>query len=125
MKVGLLSLPYGPNYGCVLQLWALYHSIEKLGHEPIVINRRWNTTKNSIFINILRFLYYNTICFQFLKFIKKRIPNMTPIVRNNLAMTDFSDKLDVIVVGSDQVWRIENTRGVDLNFFLDFVEKNQ
>lgn len=47
---------------------------------------------------------------------------MTPIIRDSSAMTDYSDGFDAIVVGSDQVWRIENTKGADLNFFLDFIK---
>lgn len=122
MKVGVLSLPYEPNYGWAVQLWALYHSIEKLGHQPVVINRRWNITKSSPIISIQRFLYYNTICARFSRFIKKEIPHMTPIIRTSSTMADYSEGFDAVIVGSDQVWRIENTRGADLNFFLDFIK---
>ncbi|SDL03106.1 Polysaccharide pyruvyl transferase [Halanaerobium congolense] len=31
---------------------------------------------------------------------------------------------DAVIVGSDQVWRVENTSGVGNNFFLDFIKDN-
>lgn len=121
MKVGILTLPYEPNYGWAVQLWALYHIIEKLGHEPVVINRRWNNTEKSPIISFKRFLYYNVICRRFSKFLNIEIHNKTSIIRCSESMKIISENFDAIIVGSDQVWRIENTRGVDLNFFCDFV----
>lgn len=123
MKVGILSLPFEPNYGWAVQLWALYHTIEQLGHEPIIIDRRWNVTQSGLLYNIKRFIYYKGICGRFSSFINDEISNITPMVRDTATMTQISNSLDAVVVGSDQVWRIENTRGVDLNFFLDFVKK--
>lgn len=124
MKVGILSLPFEPNYGWAVQLWALYHTIEQMGHEPIILDRRWNATQSGLLYNIKRFIYYKGICGRFSTFFKKEISNITPIVRDSTTMTQISNTLDAIVVGSDQVWRIEHTRGADLNFFLDFVHSD-
>lgn len=121
MKVGILSLPFEPNYGWAVQLWALYHTIEQLGHEPVILDRRWNQTQSGLLYNMKRFIYYNVICRRFSTFIYNEITNITPVVRDSANMTQLSNALDAVVVGSDQVWRIENTRGADLNFFLDFV----
>lgn len=121
MKVGILTLPYEPNYGWAVQLWALYYSIEKLGHEPLVLNRRWNATQSGLLFNIKRYIYYNGLCGRFSRFLNIEIPNMTGIIRDSQTMSNASKDLDAVVVGSDQVWRIENTRRADLNFFLDFL----
>ena len=48
MKVGIITLPFGANYGWALQRWALYHTIKGLGHEPVIINRKWNTQDNRL-----------------------------------------------------------------------------
>lgn len=124
MKVGILTLPYEPNYGWAIQLWALYHCVEQLGHNPIVVDRRWNVTQKGIVFNIKRFIYYHLICGRFSRFIDKEIHHKTHEIRTSQAMSEVTDNIDAIVVGSDQVWRIENTRGVELNFFLDFIKNN-
>ena len=38
MKIGILTLQYGFNYGGVLQCYALQSFLESLGHEVQVIN---------------------------------------------------------------------------------------
>lgn len=121
MKVGILTLPYEPNYGWAVQLWALYHTIEKLGYEPVVLDRRWNSTQSGMLFNIKRQIYYKGFCGRFSRFLKNEIPNITSEIRDSQTLTDISKYLDAVVVGSDQVWRIENTRGANLNFFLDFL----
>ena len=124
MKVGILTLPYGPNYGWAVQLWALYTSIEKLGHNSVVIDRRWNTSQKSVLYKTKRFLYYKGICRRFSRFLDNEIINITREIRDSNTMTKLAAELDAVVVGSDQVWRIENTRGANLNFFLDFIPDN-
>lgn len=123
MKVGILTLPFEPNYGWAVQLWALYHTIEQMGHEPVILDRRWNATQSGLLYKFKRFIYYKCFCGRFSSFINNEIPNISPIVRDSSSMTHISNGLDAVVVGSDQVWRIEHTRGADLNFFLDFVKK--
>lgn len=124
MKIGILTLPYSHNYGCVLQLYALYTTLEKQGHEVYVLNRRWNERrKASLLVKAERFFYNRVICWPFSSFVFKM--NCTPEVRSSAALKELilSMKFDAVVVGSDQIWRIEHTRGADLNFFLDILEK--
>lgn len=123
MKIGILTLPISHNYGCVLQLWALYTYLSKQGHDVYVLNRRWNNIgKVSVIKHMERYLYNNIICRPFVKFTKRM--KLTKEVRDSLGLLKQVEtlKLDAVIVGSDQIWRIENTRGVDLNFFLDFVD---
>lgn len=124
MKVGILTLPYEPNYGWAVQLWALYYTIEKLGHEPIVLDRRWNSTQSGILFNIKRLIYYKGLCGRFSRFLKNEISNITSEIRDSQTLTDITKDFGAVVVGSDQVWRIENTRGANLNFFLDFLHED-
>lgn len=124
MKIGILTLPFEPNYGWAVQMWALYHIIEKLGHQPVIINRRWNSKSSNFIIRVKRWAYYQILCSRFIRFIIKEIPSMTPVVRDSRCTSEVTKDLDLIIVGSDQVWRIENTRGADLDFFLDFLGEN-
>lgn len=38
MKVGILTFPHAPSLGAMLQMGALYHVIEEMGHDVAVIN---------------------------------------------------------------------------------------
>ena len=38
MNVGIFTFPNSTSYGAVLQMYALYHMVEVLGHTPEVIN---------------------------------------------------------------------------------------
>ena len=123
MKIGILTLPFEPNYGWAVQMWALYHTLEKLGHEPVVINRRWSSNNNGLIPRIKRFVFYNILCPRFKRFVDYEMHNQTPIVRDSKMTSVVTSDFDGFIVGSDQVWRIENTRLAGLDFFLDFLGK--
>lgn len=125
MKIGILTLPFEANYGWAVQRWALYKSLEKLGHQPIIINRRWSVNNDNVINIFKRFVYYNVICPRFKRFVDNETPVVTPIVRTSEATYDVSKHLDAVIVGSDQVWRIENTRLAGLDFFLSFLKDSQ
>ena len=38
MRIGILSLPLGTNYGGILQSYALLHTLHDMGHEAYVID---------------------------------------------------------------------------------------
>jgi len=41
MKIGVLTQPLGHNYGGVMQAWALQTVLRGMGHEAVVLNRRY------------------------------------------------------------------------------------
>ena len=121
MKIGILTFQPSLNYGGILQCLALKRTLEDMGHEVSVINRRHPALGNMLagpyptwgkrlwlrfamrslaglddFLTWLRYHRTRT-------FIKKHL-NLT-----NCAITAWSDApkdlgLDMVVVGSDQVW---------------------
>ena len=123
MKLGILTLPLHTNYGGILQTYALQTVLERMGHDILVIQRPWR--KQIVWwkfplqiVNrcIYRFVFGGKVAlFSELKWNK----NQAVIERNtkefideyihthqikqisDLKETDF----DVIVVGSDQIWR--------------------
>lgn len=124
MKIGVITLPFSPNYGWLLQAYALQQLLVKNGHDAILISRRWNITKenNTLFMKLMRPFYYNINCGRIYRFYKQYI-NSTRVYRSSEDLKNVVEEygLDAVIVGSDQVWRIEDTRGVGYNFFLDFV----
>lgn len=124
MKVGIITLPFGPNYGWALQSWALYYAVKKLGHTPIVINRRWSSGKGTLLTKIKRFLYYKFLCPRISRFIDREISNRTQMVRDSASTTRVTEEFGAVIAGSDQIWRMENTRLAGFDFFLDFVKND-
>jgi hypothetical protein len=121
-KIGILTLPFEPNYGWILQLYALKTIIANYGYSVVVINRKWDVAQKRGFIyRTKRWIYYNILCGNFYRFEKKHfIKTMEISSQKEMGLIN-QYEFNSIVVGSDQVWRIENTRGVKYNFFLDFV----
>ena len=76
-------------------------------------------------MKIMRPFYYNVNCGRIYRFYKKHIKT-TKVYRDSDALRTVIQeyKLDAVIVGSDQVWRLEDTRGVGYNFFLDFADDN-
>ena len=121
MKIGILTFHSQLNYGGVLQCWALQTALEQLGHEIVVIDR-WldnnNASLECVYKNMglkqwVRFVLRICMCLGDLKliirshrtkkFIKRHL-NLTPyhFVEWSEAPKDLD--LDVLVVGSDQIW---------------------
>lgn len=122
MKIGILTLPVSHNYGHVLQLFALYTILKKMGHDPIVLNRRWNNIGHTeLLTKFKRFVYQNTICYEFTSFVRRHLV-LSREVRSTAELSTLVHELNLsaIIVGSDQVWRIEHIKGADLNYFIDF-----
>ena len=133
-KIGILSLPFHRNYGGILQSYALYRVIQKLGYSPCLLNRDVvnHVSKKEWLINIKRNLFSiigiksHPTCYQILReslssmlsFVDKNIPN-------RLNFYEFSTleniKFDAVVVGSDQVWRKGYTPDTKL-YFLSFLK---
>lgn len=120
-KIGILSLPFEPNYGWIMQLWALDKVLRLEGYNVMVLDRRWNDKSPSLKKNIQRWIYYNVFCRPFTTFFNAHFTK-TPQLRSSEEMRYTASEIDTLIIGSDQVWRIENTRGADLNFFADFLE---
>lgn len=141
MKIGILTFHSQLNYGGVLQCWALQTVLEKMGHEVVVIDREFEHQIRSIWA-----IFKDWPTIEWLKFIAKlillkpsglrmfRYINTVKFVRRNIHLTPYSFKgwrdapkdlgVDLIIVGSDQVWNgiwqdprtylLENVRNIPI-----------
>lgn len=123
MKIGILTLPLHTNYGGILQAYALQTVLERMGHEICVIQRPYRRsiiwwkyplqlTKRFIYRFIIRKEIELFFEFKWNKnqqiieahthsFIEKHIHTYLINKISDIKEKDF----DVIVVGSDQIWR--------------------
>ena len=135
MKIGILTLPLSSNYGGILQCYALQTVLERMGHEVVVLDRTFAAPSAGLVIrrcgSVLKCLVRRYIlgqkniailspwsqtylidksrltdCSVLLKFVRKHI-NITRPLRSSEALLKRvkRQKLDCLIVGSDQVWR--------------------
>lgn len=122
MKIGVLSFNLGPNYGWILQSYALQRVLEKNGYESVYIYRRWDNSPNSIIAKLKRFVYFHFFVRPFYLFFEKKIKHTRPYTSTNDLRKVVRDyDLNSVIVGSDQIWRLRYTYSLKFNYFLDFV----
>ncbi len=137
-RIGTITFHCSYNYGSVLQAYALQQVLLSNGFENQIIHYfsddfeqyrliPHKLTKKSI-LSLAR-----TILF-FPRFIKRRDSFMR-FWRNRLLLTPkytdwrklrgLNDQFDVFLCGSDQIWNLDCTNGVEPAFFLQFCDKGK
>ncbi|MFR9059318.1 polysaccharide pyruvyl transferase family protein [Eubacterium callanderi] len=149
MKIGIITVHNGQNYGASLQAYALIQLLKKMGHEANLIDyrtkkiedrmqsykelSRWDSIKN-IKKNLRYFssnVFFGTkthsvkVADTFLKFHEKIFESEYRTYRDANELYTLNKTYDVFICGSDQIWNPIIT-GLDDAFFLSFAstEKN-
>ena len=131
MRIGILTFHRAINYGAVLQMYGLYHTLKSLGAEVDVIDYRapFNEkrfAKKSL-KDLLRprelygILFHNSFQTYERKSFQSFLGNMTfsiPLY-DQRELEACCNTYDRIVVGSDQVWNLGCTAGDD-SYLLPF-----
>lgn len=121
MKIGILTFHSQLNYGGVLQCWALQTVLEQLGHEVVVVDREFEHQIRSYMGVFKGWGVKHWV--KFVVGLLRRSPGYLRVLRylrtvhfarSKLHLTPYSFKywknapsnlgIDLIVVGSDQVW---------------------
>lgn len=126
MKIGIISHPLGRNYGGILQNYALQLVLRKLGHEVVTCDYDGLTLYeraklkvksvvleiniNAKFATLRRFVEKNINCSRKYHTIPRHFPQ--------------TEKLDAIIVGSDQIWRPRYVYNIYHLFLSQFVNQN-
>lgn len=143
MKIGILTQPLYTNYGGLVQCYALQTALQRMGHETVVLQREFNrqyTFKGACIYyvkHIVKLLlgrksswhYYvsqdrrDYIAKETNKFVEAWINPRSEhcYTTEQLAAEVERLQLDVIIVGSDQVWRPYYSP-CQPNYFLDFLD---
>lgn len=129
MHVGIFTFPNSVSYGAVLQMYALYHTVEILGHTPEVINYQNSYMKYEKHLHqgawlrrkigkILHCRMHHK--FQlFERMYMEKYPRVP--VSDPQRLPKLSKRYDALICGSDQVWNPDITGG-DLSYFLNFCD---
>ncbi len=136
MKIGIVTQPLYNNYGGLLQNFALQQVLKRLGHEPKTIDFVGRTSFTRYLLSICKQLLISVLkCRRlqvrpYVAIPTFRNPIMAEFVNNHIDKTRTvysytndileEEQFDVVITGSDQVWRpIYNSYIEDM--FLKFV----
>lgn len=132
MKVGILTLPLLNNYGGILQAAALTHYLETTGHQPTLLNKKFERPKfERLAGQVLRHIPGHDIKnirsnererARHYPFLDAHIPARTKPLYTLRELENAAREraLDAIIVGSDQVWRPGYMSAADTKvFYLD------
>jgi hypothetical protein len=142
MKIGILTLPIAENYGGILQAVALYRLLHSHGNDVTLIYKETDQVLwKNIVISILRIIpfhdFKNFKAYHIIKkewkkrkdfhrsFIENEIFKISKVLYTKQDLQNFAKKeqLDVVIVGSDQVWRKRYINDAYYkSYFLDFVD---
>lgn len=124
-KVGILTFQNTFNFGALLQNYALFHTLEELSFEPVVVNYRSEAVESgegfahpSTLKQMVMFLFMRRKAYLFDSFKHRYL--FTPSVTRD-GIRKICERLDCVVVGSDQVWNTKITHS-DPTYFLDFID---
>lgn len=140
MKIGIITLPPLCNYGGIIQSYALQKTLQKAGHQVVLIDfpNEWNIKnpqKTLLYINrfIQKYILRKPIT---VKIDKKYNDDLQLITQNTskfinkyiqrIIISDFSElqpsKFDALVVGSDQIWRPKYFNRAIENAYFSFAK---
>lgn len=137
MKIGILTVPFNNNYGGYLQAYALMTVLKKEGHDVTLIYRKHNYPSLKVYLKYalksifwtLRGKGFRPIILdpeyelrmkgmKMMPFVDKYITPKTPPLYSSQKLKAYCEYLfDVVIVGSDQVWRPEYVPNIE-DFFL-------
>jgi len=120
MKTGILTLPLHCNYGGILQAYALQEFLRKEGHEVILLERRRNRSDENLGSRLYHCLCRQVMYRNMQQYIHTHLHCTLPL-RSEKELIQATSSLEAVIVGSDQVWRPDMIKGVETNYFLDFV----
>lgn len=140
MKIGILTFHRAENFGAALQVYALCEYLNSLGHSAEVIDYRTRAIEQNYDIFNPSILFSRKNILHTLRLYFKRISNYKSLYKKKKLFCEFRKKylkltpslksidsdlgFDAYIAGSDQIWRLSITGGLDNCYFLNFPTKN-
>ena len=136
MKIAVITLKDSPNYGGILQSYALQKAIIELGHECTLIDytnidfkRKYTFCGKPSNMGLVYWIYKKVQYPIMYKMIHKMFPfynhlHLTRHFDNPEELKELNSQFDAFITGSDQVWACDLNNNDD-SFFLSFAEKGK
>lgn len=134
MKIGILTYHCTTNYGATLQAYALLTAIKHQGWKNVeIINYQPYSMLRHFFLRpiqpINKKLQINTQlfinlkkCLNMRRFVLDNLPLSKKRAYTRASLKKHHQHYDLVICGSDQIWRIDPVYGFDSAFFLDFID---
>lgn len=139
-KIGLITYHASHNIGSMMQTYAMLNIIqERYGHEVEIINFSSKKQqelysfyyKNDSVKNVIKNIII-TLMYPFFKkryndygdFITNKFPLSGKLLSSTKEVADISEKYDVLICGSDQIWNV-TCKDFDDSYFLPFNKKDK
>lgn len=132
-KIGVITYHNVTNYGAVMQAYCLQKALREISSEAgvsvdveVIDYRPWR----SVFYYYLRHfvkrreLSYFKKIIGFAGFRKKYLKESQERTYSSDKVSMFASKYDLVITGSDEVWKVGEIRGWDSNYFLSFIDSN-
>jgi hypothetical protein len=111
MKIFILTHHWQPNFGANLQVTSTFHYLKKMGHEVTVLNYRPLLTERGYCKKILKeqIECHDKHCVEMLM--------QSEVLRNENDLTEYceSNRCDVLILGSDAMFRVRNDKNAPEN----------
>lgn len=128
MNIGTLTFHRACNYGGILQCFALIRYLRSIGYQAEVIDYRspaidasYKLIKTNSLKNFIASFLYLPETLKQRKHFKAFRENFIPISRSVFYKSDeISNKYDLCIIGSDQVWSPRLNKGFDSTYWGQF-----
>lgn len=132
MRIGIITFHASHNFGSALQAYAMQAAICSLGHEAIIIDYLSKDQENyKLFVPLhprrairvlgnFRGLYNRKRAFENFSSNFLRLTANHYDYKNESRLIELQRDYDCFVCGSDQIWNLDCTEGVNGPFFLSF-----
>ena len=121
MKIGVITHPFSINYGGILQAYALQSFLEGRGHDVVYFDKTPTRPWYKLPLDVWRERGKSRWHPNFASFIDRYI-HISPRLRTYRSLNKFctDQRIELLVTGSDQVWRESFVRSRGFFYFLDF-----
>lgn len=137
MKIALIVFPLHANHGCILQTYALYMTLKRMGNSVLIIDRQWDKPSQTRWVaHILKYAilrvmgkYSGPLTIEGGKklmiselqgFLNKHLSERKIFLKN--PQYEELSCYDAFIVGSDQTWRPKYVSDV-FYYYLSFIPK--
>jgi hypothetical protein len=107
MRVGILTFHHVPNYGAVLQAYALSQTVRDLGHDPQILDYRpWRATTHYLWaaVRTRPCMPEMRRILRIERFVRRELPLSKRRIRSGLGIAGIDAGFDALISGSDQIW---------------------
>ncbi|HSV98653.1 MAG TPA: polysaccharide pyruvyl transferase family protein [Sedimentisphaerales bacterium] len=107
MRVGILTFHHVPNYGAVLQAYALWRVVRDLGHDPQILDYRpWRATTHYLWAAVRTRPLMAEVrrILRIERFVRQEFPLSKRRIRSGLGIPGIDAGVDALISGSDQIW---------------------